>query len=110
VEAAQLAQQCPLIASDNSANRWSVQRKSLAPVSVWHVSAQPFANLYDSDRILAQDYVTRAAGTQLLVNALVEWNIAFADPLCTDAPRELKDERLKAITIEGGDSTNITGD
>ncbi len=34
-DAAQLAQQCPLIASDDSAIRWTVQRKVLAPASVW---------------------------------------------------------------------------
>lgn len=108
VDAAQVAQQCPLVASDNSAIRWTVQRKALAPVSVWHASARPFAKLYESDRILAEDYVARAAGTPTLVNALVKWDIAFSDPLCTDAPRELKDERLKAITVEGEDSTNVT--
>jgi hypothetical protein len=108
VDAMQVGQQCPLVASDNSAIRWTVQRKALAPVSVWHASAQPFAKLYESDRILAEDYVTRAAGTLTLVNALVKWDIAFADPLCTDAPRELRGERLHAITVEGEDSTNVT--
>lgn len=106
-DAAQLAQQCPLVAADDSAIRWTVQRKALAPVSVWHASAQPFAKLYESDRILAEDYVARAAGTPTLVDALVKWDIAFADPLCTDAPRDLRDERLKAITVEGEDSTNV---
>jgi hypothetical protein len=77
-------------------------------VSVWHASAQPFAKLYESDRILAEDYIVRAAGTPTLVNALVKWDIAFADPLSTDMPRELKDERLKAITMDGDDSTNVT--
>jgi hypothetical protein len=108
VGVAQLAQQCPLVTSDDSAIRWTIQRKALAPVSVWHASAQPFAKLYDSDRILAEDYIAQAAGTPMLVNALVEWGIAFADPLCTDAPRELRDERLKAITVNGDDSRNVT--
>jgi len=108
VDAAQVAQQCPLIASDNSAIRWTVQRKALAPVSVWHTSAQPFAKLYEPDRILSEDYVTPPAGTRTLVDALVKWDIAFADPLCTDAPRELRDERLKAMVVEGEDCTNVT--
>ncbi len=107
-DAAQLAQQCPLVASDDSAIRWTAQRKTLAPVSVWHASAQPFSMLYEADRILAEEYVTRAAGTRTLVDALEKWDIAFGDPLCTDAPRELKDERLKAIAPQGDDCTNVT--
>lgn len=108
VGVAQLAQQCPLVTSEDSAIRWTIQRKPLAPVSVWHASARPFAKLYDSDRILAEDYIAQAAGTPMLVNALVEWGIAFADPLGSDAPNELRDERLKAITVNGDDSTNVT--
>lgn len=108
VDAVQVAQQCPLVAADNSAIRWTVQRKALAPVSLWYASAQQFVELYESDRILSEDYVTRVGGTSTLVNALVKWDIAFADPLCTDTPRELKGERLSAITIDGEDSTNAT--
>jgi hypothetical protein len=107
VDSAQVAQQCPLVASDNSAIRWTVQRKALAPVSIWHASAQPFAKLYETDRILSEDYVTRAAGTRTLVDALVKWDIAFADPLCNDAPRELRDERLEAIAVRREDCTNV---
>lgn len=106
-DAAQFAQECPLIALDDSSARWSVQRKVLAPTSVWRVSAQPFAGLYEGGRILAEDYVTRAAGTPMLVNALVKWDIAFADPLYTDAPHELKDERLKAVAAAGEDCAGV---
>ena len=108
VDAAQMAQQCPLVASDNSAIRWTVQRQALVPVSVWLASAQPFAKLYESDRILSEDYVTRAAGTRTLVDALVKWGMAFADPLCIDTPRELRDERLEAIAVKGENCTNVT--
>ena len=106
-DAAQLAQQCPLIALDDSAIRWTVQRKMLAPVSMWHAAAQPFAKLYETDRVLAEDYVARAAGTPTLVNALVKWDMAFGDPLYTDAPHELKDERLKAVAVEGEDCAGV---
>ena len=104
--AAQVAQQCPLVASDKSSIRWTVQRKALAPVSVWPVSAKPFAELYEDDRILSEDYISRAAGKRTLVEALEKWNMAFVDPLCSDEPRELKDGRLKAILMEGEDCTN----
>ena len=106
--ATQEAQQCPLVASDNSSIRWTVQRKALAPVSVWHESAKPFAKLYENDRILSEDYISRAAGTRTLVEALEKWGMAFVDPLCSDEPRELKDGRLKAILVEDEDCTNVT--
>jgi len=106
-DAASLAQQCPLITAGGKAIRWSIQRKALAPVSAWHVSAQPFSNLYEDDRILAEEYVTRVGGAQTLVMALSKWGMAYPDPLCTDSPRELRDERLKAITAEGADSSNV---
>lgn len=108
VEAGQMAQQCPLLASDNSAIRWSVQRRALAPVSAWHPSAQPFAGLYEADRILADSYLTSTTGVSTVADALVKWDMAFADPLYVDTPRELKDERLKAIAVGAQNCANIT--
>jgi hypothetical protein len=105
--AATLAQKCPLIASDGSAVRWSAQRKMMAPVSTWHKEAQPFAAIYKDDRILAEEYVAGFGGTQQLIQALAAWDIAFADPLCTDSPKELRDERLKAITGSGADTDAV---
>ncbi len=106
-DAADLAQQCPLVASDGSSIRWTTQRKALVPVSMWPPSAQPFAKLYEGDRVLSDDYVTRATGTRLLVDALVTWNIAFNDPLCLDTPRELRDDRLKAIAMDGVECSGV---
>lgn len=105
--AAQQAQLCPLVASDNTAIRWTLQRKALAPVSHWHHSAKPYKELYEADRILGEDYFTVESNFEL-VEALVQWDIAFADPLSTDAPRELRDERLRAISAEGQDLTGVT--
>ena len=105
-EAMQVAKECPLIAKDNSAVRWTAQRKALAPVSVWPASARPFAALYENERILSEDYISKAAGTRTLVDALEKWDMAFVDPLCRDAPRDLKGERLKAISVENEDCTN----
>ena len=105
-EAMQVAKECPLIASDNSAVRWTAQRKALAPVSMWPASARPFAALYEKERILSEDYISRAAGTRTLVDALEKWGMAFVDPLCRDTPRDLKGERLKAISGENEDCTN----
>ncbi len=105
--AAILAQKCPLIASDGSAVRWSAQRKMMAPVSTWHKEAQPFAAIYRDDRILAEEYVAGFGGSQNLILALTAWDIAFGDPLCKDSPKELRDERLKAIAGSGADTEGV---
>jgi hypothetical protein len=107
ISAAQQAQQCPLIASDNTAIRWTLQRKTLAPVLVWHSSAQPYKELYEADRILAEDYVDSESNHEL-VKGLVQWEMTFADPLSEDTPRELRDERLRAIAAEGEDTSGVT--
>lgn len=107
VDAASRAQGCPLIASDNTAIRWSTQRKAMAPTSTWHRDAQNFAGLYKEDRILSGEYVTRLNGDRAVVNALVEWDIAFADPICTDMPRELRDDRLRMLAYEGQDCAGV---
>ena len=106
-DARALAQKCPLIASDGKAIRWTPQRKPLVPISVWHRDAQPFAKLYDPERILAEDYVEQADGTRLIVDALVEWDIAFRDPLYRDVVQDLRDERLQALTAVGEDATGV---
>ncbi|MBI2191998.1 MAG: hypothetical protein HYU36_08445 [Planctomycetes bacterium] len=107
-EAAALAQRCPLVVSDSTAARWASNRKIMSPVTVWHADAKPFAKLYKEDRILSEEYLTRLGGERALVDALVTWKIAFIDPLCSDAPRDLRDERLKALAVEGEDCTNVT--
>lgn len=104
---APLAPKCPLLASDRTAVRWATQRKLMAPVSTWHKDAQPFAGIYKEDRILAEDYVLHFNGDTALVKALVAWDIAFADPLVTDAPKELRDDRLKAIAAAGTDCAGL---
>ncbi len=108
VEGSMQAKRCPLIASDGSSVRWSIQRKPMAPVSMWHPAAQQFARLYEPDRILTEDYVSHSVDDPTIVDALVNWDIAFADPLCIDTPRELRDERLKAVAAAGEDCANVT--
>jgi hypothetical protein len=107
ISAAPQAQRCPLVAHDSSAIRWSIQRKTMAPPTTWHQDAQPFAALYKEDRILSEEYVKRFDGDRAVVNALVEWDIAFADPICTDSPRELRDDRLRMLVVEGQDCADI---
>ncbi len=104
--AALISQKCPLVASDNTIIHWTIQRRALAPVSVWHPSAKPFAKLYEDDQVLAEDYVVRAAGTPTIVDALVKWDIAFPGPLYVDR-HNLRDEKLKPLAVEGEDCTNV---
>jgi hypothetical protein len=106
VNAADFAQKCPLIASDGSAVRWGPQRKIMAPVSHWHIDAQPFAKVYKAERILADDYLTLFEGKTILVEALGAWDMAYRDPLGQDTPKELKDLRLKSI-ISSGSSDGV---
>jgi hypothetical protein len=105
--AAAVAQQCPLVSSEDAAIRWSVQRKALAPVSAWHQAARPFAKLYEGDRILSEDYTAPTTTDGTIVNALVSWDMAFSDPLCTDAPRDLRSERLEAMSSDAQDCTDV---
>jgi hypothetical protein len=79
----------------------------MAPVSAWHKEAQPFAAIYKDDRILAEEYVVGFGGSQHLIQALTAWDIAFADPLCKDSPKELRDERLRAITAPAADTEGV---
>ena len=105
---APLAQRCPLVVSDGTAVRWSANRKAMSPVTVWHADAQPFAKLYKEDRILSEEYLTRLGGERVLVDALIAWDMAFVDPICVDAPRELRDDRLQALAVEGEDCAGVT--
>lgn len=106
-KAAAIAQKCPLVATDGSAVRWAAQRKMMAPISTWHKESQPFAGIYKEDRILAEEYVVGFGGSQQLLDALTGWDVAFADPLSKDTPKELRDERLRAMTAPGADTAGV---
>ena len=108
--AADLAHKCPLIASDEQAVRWSPQRKTMAPVSHWHPDAQPFAKVYKDDRVLAEDYLSRFAGDKKVIEALVAWDMAFADPLFKDKSKDLSSDRLKPILVPGQGEGNLIGE
>lgn len=106
-DSAELAKQCPLIAFSDIAVHWISQRKMLAPVSVWKAAARPFASLYESDRVLADAYSVGVTGGLTLAEALVSWGLAFADPLYTETPRDLPEELLKVLAVDGEDCTNV---
>jgi hypothetical protein len=103
--AAETARKCPLISSDGTSVRWSPQRKVMAPVSQWHPDAREFRSIYKADCVLAEDYVLRIPSDPVLILALTAWEMVYPDPLCHETPKELRDDRLKAMAVSG-DTTN----
>jgi hypothetical protein len=97
--AAAVAKKLLLITSNELAVRWSHDRMMMAPVCNWHQSARPFADAYPPQRVLA-DFFAGDADKELpnIVPALVEFGIAIADPITSDAPAELRGPRLNAIS------------
>lgn len=99
------ARQIPLITHAQRAVRWSRTRMMMAPIRCWHQAAQPFANAYPPDRILADMYGgSSSEDLPNCVTALVNWGIAIADPIYADTPSELTPRRLAELS-----STDISG-
>ena len=92
------ARQIPLITYGQRVVRWSPTRMMMAPIQCWHQSAQPFANAYPPNRILAEMYAGSSEGLSDCVAALVAWGIAIADPIHTDTPTELTPRRLAELS------------
>ena len=103
-QARSTARQIPLITYGQRVVRWSPTRMMMAPIRCWHQSAQPFANAYPPNRILAEMYAGSSEELADCVAALVAWGIAIADPIHTDTPSELTPRRLAELS-----STDITG-
>jgi hypothetical protein len=100
-----VARKVPLIAKNRRVVKWSHDRVMMAPVCNWHVSARQFANAYPPLRVLSDCYAGNLAGSLPdIVPALVGFGMAIADPIATDAPAELKERRLGALSsvdVEG---------
>lgn len=105
---ASLAQQLPILTADGRIVRWSKARPLMAPVCTWHTAAQPFCIVYPANRILAPIYSgDPAQEIPNVVPALVAWEVAVADPLATEAPKDLKDKRLAALAEPGQDTEGV---
>jgi hypothetical protein len=99
-----VARQMPLMSSGARAVRWSPDRMMMAPVANWHPSARPFASAYPPNRVLADIYKGHPdEGIPDVTFSLVEWGIAIADPITTTTQAELRDNRLKAISLSDDD-------
>ena len=104
-QARSTARQVPLITHGRRAVRWSRTRMLMAPIRRWHQAAQPFANAYPPDRILAEMYAgSSSKGLPDCVTALVTWGMAIADPIYADTPSELTSRRLEELS-----TTNTNG-
>ena len=104
-QASLTARQIPLITHGQRAVRWSRTRMMMAPIRCWHQAAQPFANAYPPDRILADMYAgSSSEDLPNCVTALVAWGIAIADPIHADTPSELTPRRLAELS-----STDVNG-
>ena len=101
------ARQIPLITHGRRAVRWSRTRMMMAPIRRWHQAAQPFANAYPPDRILAEMYGgSTSEGLPDCVTALVAWGMAIADPIYADTPSELTQRRLAELS--SADTNGVT--
>ena len=93
------ARRIPLITHGQRAVSWSPTRMMMAPSRCWHRSAQPFANAYPPNRILAEMYAgSSSEDLPNCVTALVTWGIAIADPIYADTPPELTPRRLAELS------------
>ena len=98
-QALSTARQIPLITYGQRVVRWSPTRMMMAPIRCWHQSAQPFANAYPPNRILAEVYAgSSSEDLPNCVRALITWGIAIADPIYADTPSELTTRRLSELS------------
>jgi hypothetical protein len=92
-----LARRCPLITCDDSISHYS-PKKIMAPAGAWPERARPFADIYAPSRILDDMYCEFSTESCDVVQALINWGIAFPQPLIRDKRAELKDTVLQHLT------------
>ena len=98
----------PLITSKQRSVRWSPDRIMMAPICSWNESAKPFADAYPPNRVLA-DFYDNSQDDEIrnCLHALVEWGIAYPDPIITVEPAELRERRLDAISSVDTDGITV---
>ena len=101
------ARAIPLITHDQKAARWGPRHVMMAPIRCWHQSAQPFANAYPPDRVLAEMYSGSTDDLPNCVPALVAWGIAIADPIHTTTLSELTPSRLAQLSPVDTDGVTV---
>ena len=109
LHAQSIARRVPLITHDQRSVRWGPTRMMMAPIQCWHDSAQPFADAYPPNRILAEFYAGSAS--EDLPNcavALTAWGIAIADPIFADTPSEITPRRLAELSSDDTDGVTVS--
>ncbi len=102
------AHKIPLITHGQRAVRWSPTRMMMAPIRCWHQTAQPFADAYPTDRILAEMYAGSSSDNlPECVSALVTWGIVIADPIHAITPSELTPRRLAELSSNDTDGVTV---
>ena len=105
-DAAFIARQVPLVASNGRAVRWSADRLFMGPVRAWPESARQFADAYPPNRVLDSLYAdSKTEEIPNVAAALAKWGIALTDPITDVTVAELKERRLAALS--GADPTGI---
>ncbi len=107
LDGAQLAQRCPLLTREGIIVHHTA-KKIVAPVAAWAEEAHPFADIYLRLRALADVYCERSPGGIEIVEALVEWDIAFRELLFRRKSNEVGDQVLAALSDGKDDVTGIT--
>jgi hypothetical protein len=105
-EALDWVRRLPLLTADDSLTRWTPHRMVMAPTSTWPAEARRFARAYPLSRVLNDIYADETL-SPTAADSLVDWDIAFGDPLTTETT-ELKDRRLKSICLEDSSGTTVS--
>ncbi|OYV96479.1 MAG: hypothetical protein B7Z73_00625, partial [Planctomycetia bacterium 21-64-5] len=100
------AQKCPLLTRAGSIAHHSA-KKIMAPVAAWHEAARPFAEIYVPGRVLADVYCEESEDGHDLVGALIEWGIAFPDPLVRGQRKEIDEKLLAEMVIGAADVRGV---
>ena len=108
-QAHSMARRIPLITHGQMVARWGPTRMMMAPIRCWHQSAQPFANAYPPNRILAEMYASSSSeDLPNCVTALIAWGIAIADPIFGVTPSELTAGRLAELSSADTNGVTVT--
>jgi hypothetical protein len=97
--------QLPFLVADGTLRKVGPRRLMVLPVAAWPEAAQPFAEAYPANRVLAEDY---AAADASLLEALVTWGVAHRGLLVTSKRDELRDRALKVIAANPEEVANAT--
>jgi hypothetical protein len=104
-DAREIVRQIPFLVADGTLRRFGPRRLMVLPVATWPESAQPFAQAYPANRVLADQYAVEDGS---LSEALTSWGITHSSLLVTSKREELRDRGLRAIAVNPEEVANAT--